>query len=129
MGRNRDQHKRGGAGQQRHDQPRTNQISTTPSTAETMPATRSDISGLSNAVAAKRFAAPGKAAKNSPSTTSTSPIATMNWAMLRRRARDAQPLFRRDRWSGAAAAGSPGVAHLARGLGDTPQRSAHGADH
>src|SRR5262249_34876421 len=67
------------------------------------------------------FAAPGKAAKNSPSITSTSPIATMNWAMLRRRARDDQPLFRRDRWSGAAAGGRRGVAHLARGIGEKPE--------
>jgi hypothetical protein len=51
-----------------------------------MPARRSEVSGLSNAVAAKRFAALGKAAKKSPSITSTSPIATMNWAMLRCRA-------------------------------------------
>ena len=47
-----------------------------------MPATRSDVSGLSSALAASRFAARGKAANRSPSITSTRPIATMNWAIF-----------------------------------------------
>jgi hypothetical protein len=59
-------------------QPRTSQMSATPSTAEKMPAMRSDASGLSTALAARRFAAPGKAAKRSPSIARTRPIATRN---------------------------------------------------
>ena len=58
--------------------PRTTQISTRPITADMMPAIRSEVSGLSIAVAASRFAADGKAAKSSPSMTNTRPIATRN---------------------------------------------------
>src|SRR5260370_31431802 len=62
-------------------QPRMSQISTMPRAADMMPATRSDVSGLSSALAAKRFAARGKAANSRPSITSTRPIATMNSAI------------------------------------------------
>jgi hypothetical protein len=61
--------------------PRTTQISTRPITADMMPATRNEVSGLSIAVAASRFAADGKAAKSSPSMTNTRPIATRNSAI------------------------------------------------
>src|SRR6187399_1227673 len=85
LGRNRD---RGAVAPGARFHPRTNQISTRPSTAETMPAIRSDVSGLSSALAANRLATRGKAANSSPSITSTRPIATMNWAILPDRSRD-----------------------------------------
>ena len=50
--------------------------------AETIPAIRSDVSGLSSALAASRLATRGKAANSNPSITSTRPIATMNWAIF-----------------------------------------------
>src|SRR5262245_10503505 len=85
-----------------------------PSTAETMPAIRSDVSGLSNALAASRLAARGKAANSSPSITSTRPIATMNWAISASRPRSERPLFRgAARWGrGPGRCGA--FAHLAR---------------
>ena len=67
-------------------QPRINQISTTPKIADTMPAIRSDASGLSSALAASRLARPGKAAKMSPSMTNTRPRATTNSGMSRQSA-------------------------------------------
>ena len=62
--------------------PRTTQINTRPITADMIPATRNEVSGLSIAVAASRLAAAGKAAKSSPSMTNTRPIATRNSAIL-----------------------------------------------
>src|SRR5262249_13038574 len=56
--------------------PRTSQIISPPSKALTMPAIRSDPSGVSSALAASRLATPGNAAKISPSIASTKPIAT-----------------------------------------------------
>src|SRR6516164_2480753 len=53
-------------------------MSTSPITAEVMPAKRSEASGLSMALAAKRFTAAGKPANSNPSMTSTRPRATMN---------------------------------------------------
>src|SRR5262245_2225578 len=71
-----------------------------------MPATRSDVSGLSSALAASRFAARGNAAKSSPSMTSTRPIAAMNWPSLpnRRRGGEVSPLLLRRRVAGLSAA-------------------------
>src|SRR5258705_3118290 len=57
-------------------QPRTNQTMMIPSAADTTPAMRKELSGDSSALAASRFAAPGKAAKISPSMASTRPMAT-----------------------------------------------------
>jgi hypothetical protein len=64
--------------------PRTSQIRSTPSKALTMPAIRSDPSGVSSALAASRLATPGSAAKMSPSMASTKPTATRKSRIARR---------------------------------------------
>src|SRR5262245_31451170 len=71
IGQNRDHHIAVNAAY-----PRTSHISSTPSKALTMPAIRSDPSGVSSALAASRLASPGDAAKINPSMASTRPIAT-----------------------------------------------------
>src|SRR6516225_5164737 len=63
--------------QQKNAYPRTSHTRVIPRTADTTPAIRREFSGDSSALAASRFAAPGKAAKISPSMANTSPIATM----------------------------------------------------
>src|SRR5262245_54633504 len=71
IGQNRDHHIAVNAAY-----PRTSQIRSTPSKALTMPAIRSDPSGVWSALAASRLASPGDAAKINPSMASTRPIAT-----------------------------------------------------
>ena len=72
-----------GIGQNRDDHiqmdlfyPRTSQTMTVPSTAVATPLMRKMPSGDSRALAARRLAKLGKAAKSSPSITSTRPIPT-----------------------------------------------------
>src|SRR5215471_8034772 len=92
-----------------------NQISTMPSTADAMPARRSELSGLSIALAARRLAARGNAANNKPSITNTRPIATMNSVI------SAQPVLAQFRgYFGAEAAGGglPGAGPASRALPD-----------
>src|SRR5262249_48266887 len=101
--------------------PRTNQINTTPSAADTMPATRNDVSGLSNALAASRFAARGKAANSNPSITSTRPIATRNWAICRDGERPPLARRRAPGRRGGRARRAAAVARLARRVAEVAE--------
>src|SRR5215475_685997 len=99
-----------------------NQISTMPSTAEAMPAKRSELSGLSIALAARRLAARGKAANNRPSITSTRPIATMNSVISAQPVSALVPLlFRRAGRGRRTARRSTPFTRLARRIDKVPE--------
>src|SRR5262249_15601773 len=75
--------------------PRTSQITSTPSKALMIPAIRSSPSGVSRAVAARRLARAGSAAKISPSIASTRPTATRKSRIAQTPRRAADLLFGR----------------------------------